>query len=589
MPLLPPQRVAPNLGYNMLMVRHLLIGLGCWLCLLTLAGGQSVEWSRLYIQSGERGFFPKAAVADSQGHLIVAGRYIRSGGHYSVAMFKYSPTGSLSWATTFGTSGESNFAEAVAVAPDDSIFLATTRANSDSTAYVHKYTPSGTLLWTQEINLSAYDVITQLVPRGDGGVEVLLAYGSGGIGYARLIYDASGNLIASHPFPQPNSWMANRIPLGMAPIDSTRTLLIVQDLETEEVLQSYPRTRLQVINSAGMVVAESVLPLRATRYGRDDAGQFYLLGDYWNPSAQQMRLRVACVDANLQLLGLWEISSADGDAIPDVLVVSGGSWLVSGGVEGPTTRGMAVEVRRSDGSLLSAQAEAGALRPVSGASLPGAFALLIGVLESAPQRWQPRIFWWRTNGQWMGSRLLPPLAQADALPEQIVASPDGALYVVATVNRDGDNMAGAGIWRLRGLPSLVGRVHLQSFVGNPATRTAQFDLSDGAQTDSVSLPLGANGEYALTTLLTGSVQVRLSVPGWLAKRQTLTLNGTVTADWDLLNGDANHDNLIDDADLLMVLFNFGQSGSNPADLNGDGSVDDADLLIVLFNFGAIGD
>ncbi|MEN3001246.1 MAG: dockerin type I domain-containing protein, partial [Armatimonadota bacterium] len=53
-----------------------------------------------------------------------------------------------------------------------------------------------------------------------------------------------------------------------------------------------------------------------------------------------------------------------------------------------------------------------------------------------------------------------------------------------------------------------------------------------------------------------------------------------------LSGDVNRDGRIDDADLLEVLFAFGQTGSNlPADVNRDGRVDDADLLIVLFNFG----
>jgi hypothetical protein len=58
--------------------------------------------------------------------------------------------------------------------------------------------------------------------------------------------------------------------------------------------------------------------------------------------------------------------------------------------------------------------------------------------------------------------------------------------------------------------------------------------------------------------------------------------------FDLINGDLNADNVIDDADLLQVLFNFG-SNDAATDLNGDGIVDDADLLIVLFNFGAVGD
>lgn len=50
-------------------------------------------------------------------------------------------------------------------------------------------------------------------------------------------------------------------------------------------------------------------------------------------------------------------------------------------------------------------------------------------------------------------------------------------------------------------------------------------------------------------------------------------------------GDINADGCIDDADLLAVLFAFGQAGCLPEDVNADGIVDDADLLEVLFNFG----
>ncbi|GBC93057.1 hypothetical protein HRbin15_01543 [bacterium HR15] len=51
-------------------------------------------------------------------------------------------------------------------------------------------------------------------------------------------------------------------------------------------------------------------------------------------------------------------------------------------------------------------------------------------------------------------------------------------------------------------------------------------------------------------------------------------------------GDVNCDSCIDDADLLAVLFRFGEHCSGcPEDINRDGIVDDADLLIVLFNFG----
>ena len=50
-------------------------------------------------------------------------------------------------------------------------------------------------------------------------------------------------------------------------------------------------------------------------------------------------------------------------------------------------------------------------------------------------------------------------------------------------------------------------------------------------------------------------------------------------------GDVNGDGCVDDADLLIVLFNFGNAGGQ-GDVNNDNIVDDADLLVVLFNFGA---
>ena len=65
-----------------------------------------------------------------------------------------------------------------------------------------------------------------------------------------------------------------------------------------------------------------------------------------------------------------------------------------------------------------------------------------------------------------------------------------------------------------------------------------------------------------------------------------------TMDWEAYGGgftgvfgNVNGDDIVDDADLLQVLFNFG-SDDAATDTNGDGVVDDADLLTVLFNFGA---
>ncbi len=65
--------------------------------------------------------------------------------------------------------------------------------------------------------------------------------------------------------------------------------------------------------------------------------------------------------------------------------------------------------------------------------------------------------------------------------------------------------------------------------------------------------------------------------------------GSLPACWldTRVAGDVDGDGCVDGADLLAVLFAFGNSGSGLSeDVNEDGVVDDADLLIVLFNFGS---
>ena len=87
----------------------------------------------------------------------------------------------------------------------------------------------------------------------------------------------------------------------------------------------------------------------------------------------------------------------------------------------------------------------------------------------------------------------------------------------------------------------------------------------------------------------------LRVEGYLFCFQNQSTFATAiidTMDWEAYGGgftgvfgNVNGDNIVDDADLLQVLFNFG-SDDAATDTNGDGIVDDADLLTVLFNFGS---
>jgi hypothetical protein len=103
----------------------------------------------------------------------------------------------------------------------------------------------------------------------------------------------------------------------------------------------------------------------------------------------------------------------------------------------------------------------------------------------------------------------------------------------------------------------------------------------------------SNGNFTFYTfLMSGTYHIACRAPTslWRVIRNVSLDTNVSGLVFNLVNGDINGDNVIDDADLLRVLFAFGQSGSSLSeDLNGDGVVDDADLLTVLFNFGMVGD
>ncbi|CUU07462.1 hypothetical protein GBSOP10_105012 [Armatimonadetes bacterium GBS] len=135
-----------------------------------------------------------------------------------------------------------------------------------------------------------------------------------------------------------------------------------------------------------------------------------------------------------------------------------------------------------------------------------------------------------------------------------------------------------------------GTITIEGYTGSYSGRTATIKVKRGTQIDTYTTNLYPNGTYAVSVAGQGPAEVLVELPPGLKKKQSVNLTGTsMTLNFTLTNGDVNGDNIVDDADLLAVLFAFGTTGSNPADLTGDSVVDDADLLIVLFNFGAQGD
>ena len=142
--------------------------------------------------------------------------------------------------------------------------------------------------------------------------------------------------------------------------------------------------------------------------------------------------------------------------------------------------------------------------------------------------------------------------------------------------------------------TLQGTVTIPGFAGNTnqiVLTIRQRDPYTGnvAATHTGNMNSGFTYSIAVTPGLYDGL--RITAPRCLARNipGLRRLLGATTLDFSLTLGDVNGDNIIDDADLLAVLFEFGNSTNAPADVNGDGIVDDADLLTVLFNFGAQGD
>jgi len=165
--------------------------------------------------------------------------------------------------------------------------------------------------------------------------------------------------------------------------------------------------------------------------------------------------------------------------------------------------------------------------------------------------------------------------------------PDGYLYGVSLfANR---------VYRIRPVnppPILNGRVLLNGRAGLPLGVPLSLTLlQNGTPVETIATQLDAYGQFSERIAASGTYTVRAKAGSYLSVSvSNVTVGASGFAYLPLqftVNGDVNGDDQTDDADLLSVLFDFGQSES-PADLNNDGTVDDADLLIVLFNFGSSG-
>lgn len=174
-------------------------------------------------------------------------------------------------------------------------------------------------------------------------------------------------------------------------------------------------------------------------------------------------------------------------------------------------------------------------------------SVIAGRAQDSEGRW--RAFRWSAAGGMQNLEVLPGGYESEAFG----ISADGRVVVGRSENRD-------YCWR-------VFRWHIDKGMEDLNTIFARL-LTDGSRLD-VAYAASANGRYIVGkgfNAATGRMEGYLLDTG--------------------IMGDIDGNGCVDDADLLSVLFNFGQTGSNlPEDVNGDSIVDDADLLTVLLNFG----
>ncbi|MCX7993137.1 MAG: hypothetical protein N2651_05665, partial [Fimbriimonadales bacterium] len=100
---------------------------------------------------------------------------------------------------------------------------------------------------------------------------------------------------------------------------------------------------------------------------------------------------------------------------------------------------------------------------------------------------------------------------------------------------------------------LQGTITINGYAGSYEGKQATIKVKQGTTINTYTTTLAANGSYSLRVNETGNAEVLAQLTPGLAKKVSLNLNGTVSQNFALTNGDVNGDNAVDDADLLQVL------------------------------------
>ena len=145
----------------------------------TLSAAPVIEWTR---QFGTTGTDQSVGVgADSQGNLFVAGRTSGSQettslGGFDIFLRKYDVAGELQWAKQVGTSSNDQGWDVTIDSLGNSYVSGDTEgalggnSNGGLDAFISKFDPAGTLLWTEQFGGGSHDQALQISVDGLGNI-----------------------------------------------------------------------------------------------------------------------------------------------------------------------------------------------------------------------------------------------------------------------------------------------------------------------------------------------------------------------------------------------------------------------------------
>lgn len=169
----------------------------------------------------------------------------------------------------------------------------------------------------------------------------------------------------------------------------------------------------------------------------------------------------------------------------------------------------------------------------------------------------------------------------------------GIYWPVATTYMDVDNVA---LWAL---PTLLGRVTLGDYAGDPRCQPVQVQIRDGngVVVWQGELPLSVDGEFEVVyeaNVPAGVYDVAIRGTHWLQRVVAGVSLPAGVVEVTLFNGDIDSDNEVTLFDFGALVQAFGSvpgdANWNPnADLDGDGEVSLFDFGILVRNFGMVGE